>query len=228
MTGKRGNRQDCNNYRRIMLLSVPGKMLAHLLLMRVRSHLLSKYQRPEQLGFPSGKSTTDRILALRVLMERRREFQQGMLAAYIDLKKVFDSVHRKILWDLLRLCGILAGIIGLLSGLYSGTESVMKYCGGMSSFFPVHMEVRQGCVLAPSLFNSCMDWVLGSAANQSHCGASVGNTKITDLVFADDAVIFAESLEVLLIALEVLYEETKPLGLQFSGPRLRFRCLEAC
>ena len=36
----KGDRQDCNNYRGITLLSVPGKVLAHLLLMRVRSHLL--------------------------------------------------------------------------------------------------------------------------------------------------------------------------------------------
>ncbi|KAG0725747.1 hypothetical protein GWK47_037994 [Chionoecetes opilio] len=52
--------------------------------------------------------------------------------------------------------------------------------------------------------------------DQSDCGASVGNTKITDLVFADDAVIFAESLEVLVMALEVLHEEAKPLGLEVS------------
>ena len=35
-------------------------------------------------------------------------------------------------------------------------------------------------------------WLLGRVVDQRHCGASVGNTKITDLVFADDAVIFAE------------------------------------
>ena len=68
----------------------------------------------------------------------------------------------------------------------------------MSSFFPVNKGVRQGCMLAPSLFNTCMDCVLGRVVEQSHCGASVGNTEITDLVFADDAAIFAESLEVLL------------------------------
>ncbi|KAG0724267.1 putative uncharacterized transposon-derived protein F52C9.6 [Chionoecetes opilio] len=45
---------------------------------------------------------------------------------------------------------------------------------------------------------------------------SLGNTKITDLVFADDAVIFAESLEVLVMALEALHEEAKPLGLEVS------------
>ncbi|KAG0713639.1 Pikachurin [Chionoecetes opilio] len=211
----KGDRQDCNNYRGITLLSVPGKVLVHLLLTQIRSHLL-KHQRPQQSGFTPGKSTTDRILALRVLVERRREFRQGMLAAYVDLKKAFDSVHRESLWDLLRLRGIPARTIGLMTGLYSGTESAVKCGGGVSSFFPVNTGVRQGCVLAPSLFNACMDWVLDKVVDQSDCGASVGNTKITDLVFADDAVIFAESLEVLVMALEALHEEAKPLGLEVS------------
>ena len=46
----KGDRQDCNNYRGITLLSVPCKVLAHPLLMRIRGHLL-KLQRPEQSGF---------------------------------------------------------------------------------------------------------------------------------------------------------------------------------
>ena len=37
-----------------------------------------------------------------------------------------------------------------------------------------------------------------------------------DLVFAEDAVTFAESLEVLVMALEALHKETKSLGLQIS------------
>ncbi|KAG0717552.1 hypothetical protein GWK47_054216 [Chionoecetes opilio] len=61
-----------------------------------------------------------------------------------------------------------------------------------------------------------MDWVLGKVIDQSDCGASLGNTKITDLVFADVAVIFAESLEVLVMSLEALDEEAKPLGLEVS------------
>ena len=95
-----------------MLLSVPGKVLAHLLLMRIRSHLL-KYQRSEQSGFIPSKSTTDHILVLRVLVEYQHEFRQGMLATYVDLKKVFDSVHCEALLDLLRLHKIPAEIIGL-------------------------------------------------------------------------------------------------------------------
>merc|ERR1712035_150031 len=183
----KGCQQDCKNYRGITLLSVPGKVLAHLLLMQIRAQLL-KYQRPEQSGFTPGKSTIDRILALRVLMERRLEFRQGLLAVYVDLKKAFDSVHRETLWDILHVRGIPARIIDLMAGLYSGTESVVKYGGSISDSFPVNAGVRQGCVLAPSLFNTCMDWVMGRVADQSHCGASVGNSKISALVFADDAV----------------------------------------
>ena len=61
-----------------------------------------------------------------------------------------------------------------------------------------------------------MDWVLGRVVDQSHCGAFVSNTKITDLGVANDTVFFAESLKVLVMALEALHEEAKPLGLQLS------------
>ena len=91
----------------------------------------------------------------------------------------------------------------------------------MSSFSPVSTGVRQGCVLAPSLFNTCMDWVLGRVVEQSYCGASIGNTKITDLVFADDA--DDESLEVLVVALEALHEEVKPLGLKVSWAKTKIQ-----
>ena len=71
----KGDHPDCNNYHSgITLFSVPGKvLLAHLLLTRILTHLL-KHQSPDQSGFTPGKSTTDRILALRVLVGCRREF----------------------------------------------------------------------------------------------------------------------------------------------------------
>lgn len=36
----RGNRQDCNNYRVITLLSVPDKLFTHLLLLQIHNQLL--------------------------------------------------------------------------------------------------------------------------------------------------------------------------------------------
>ena len=62
----KGGRWDCSNHQGITLPSIPGKVLAHILLRRIRDHLL-RHQRPEQSGFTPGKSTIDRILPLRVV-----------------------------------------------------------------------------------------------------------------------------------------------------------------
>ena len=50
-----------------------------------------------------------------------------------------------------------------------------------------------------------------------------GNVKISDLDFADDAVIFAETLDILSGALEVLNEESEPLGLWVSWVKTKIQ-----
>ena len=61
-----------------------------------------------------------------------------------------------------------------------------------------------------------MDWILGRMLGRSNCGASIGNVKISAFDFADDAVIFAETLDILFGALYVLNEESEQLGLWVS------------
>ena len=92
-----------------------------------------------------------------------------------------------------------------------------------ADLFPVVTGVRQGCVLAPTLFSTCMDWILGRMSERSSCGASFGNVKISDLDFADDAVIFAETLDILVWALGVLNVESEPLGLRISWVKTKIQ-----
>ena len=101
-----------------------------------------------------------------------------------------------------------------MSELYSGTESAVRYGDTISDLFPVVTGVRQGCVLAPTLFSTCMEWILGRMSERAICGASFENVKISDVDFADDAVILVETLDILLGALEVLNEESAPLELR--------------
>ena len=86
---------------------------------------------------------------------------QGMLAAYVDLCEAFNSVMRYFLWRILGLNGVQAKLIDLMSELYSGTESAVRCSGTICDLFPVVTGVRQGCVLGPTLFSTCMDWILG-------------------------------------------------------------------
>ena len=57
---------------------------------------------------------------------------------------------------------------------------------------------------------------------RSSCGASFGNVKISDLDFADDAVIFVETLDILLGALEVM-NESEPLRLRVSWVKTKIQ-----
>ena len=60
-------------------------------------------------------------------------------------------------------------------------------------------------------------------SERSSWGASFGNFLISDLDFADDAVIFAETLYILLGALGVLNEKSEPLGLRVSWVKTKIQ-----
>ena len=57
----------------------------------------------------------------------------------------------------------------------------------------------------------------GEDVGEISCGASFGNVKISDLDFADDAVIYAETHDILLQAIEVLNEESSHWDYGFPG-----------
>ena len=80
------------------------------------------------------------------------EFRQGLLAAYVDLYKAFDSVNLDALWKILGLHRVPPKLIDLMSELHSGTESAVRCGDTISDLFPVVTGVRQGCVLAPHTF----------------------------------------------------------------------------
>ena len=61
-----------------------------------------------------------------------------------------------------------------------------------------------------------MDRIPGRIPERSSCGASFTSIKIVDLNFADDAVIFVETLDIVLGALQALTEESETLGLLVS------------
>lgn len=48
-------------------------------------------------------------------MDRRRELRLGMLTAFVDLKKEFNSVHYEAIWNLLRIHEISIPTIDLLT-----------------------------------------------------------------------------------------------------------------
>ena len=88
-------------------------------------------------------------------------------------------------------------LINLISQLYYGTESVVRCGVSISDLFPVATGVYKGCRVAPVHFSAFMDWIMGWISVRSSCNALLENVKISDLDFADDEVIIAETLDIL-------------------------------
>ena len=116
----KGPKTKCSSYRPITLLSVPGKVFAHVLLSRIQP-LLESARRPQQSGFTAGRSTVDAVLALRLLSELHREFDRPLHVAYLDIKAAFDSVDRTALWKALCSNGIPDILIQLIEALHQST-----------------------------------------------------------------------------------------------------------
>jgi len=58
-----------------------------------------------------------------------------------------------------------------------------------------------------------MDWLLERTVHRGTVGTSVGSELFSDVDFADDVVLLAEMLSLLVLALEIMDEEARPLGL---------------
>ena len=167
-------------------------------------------------------------------MEKAREFHSPLYLCFIDLKKAYDSVNRDALWATLRKrYGIPSKLVHILGSLHEGTKGVVRAYGKVSDEFPIMNGVRQGDILAPTLFNLFFDAVIDMAVSK-HPGHGakmwfntdavlVGSRKkmkecvmIQDLEYADDMCLISDNMDELEMMLQDMNESCSEMGLTIS------------
>ena len=183
---KKGDLSNCNNYRGITLLSIPGKVFTRILLERIKETVDGQL-RDNQAGFRKNRSCTDQIAALRIIVEQSIEWNSPLLVNFIDFEKAFDSIDRDTLWKLLRHYGIPPKIVTLIQKMYDGTSCKVLHEGRLTDSFQIKTGVRQGCLLSPFLFILAVDWLMKESTSGSRNGIQWTLwTQLDDLDFADD------------------------------------------
>ena len=166
----KGDRSDCNNYRGISLLSVVSKVFARVALQRLQQVAERVY--PEsQCGFRVQRSTTDMIFTLRQLQEKCREQKQPLFIVFVDLTKAFDLVSRKGLFHLLEKIGCPQKLLKVVMSFHEDMKGSVLFDGSSSAVFPIKSRVKQGCVLAPTLFGIFFSLLPSHAFSESEDGA---------------------------------------------------------
>jgi hypothetical protein len=72
-------------------------------------------------------------------------------------------VNRDALWRILRVYWVPSKIVELLEDLQTGTLATVRLGGDLGQEFSVGSGVRQGCIVAPLLFNVFLDFVVKQA-----------------------------------------------------------------
>ena len=142
----KGERNDCNSYIYISLLSI-----ARVILMRLQK-LAERIYPESQCGFRDERSSIDMVFSIRQLQEKCREQQMPMYIAFIDLTKAFDLVSRDGLFKVLPKIGCPPKLQSMIESFHTDTKGTAQFNGSSSKKFEIRSGVKQGCVLAPTLF----------------------------------------------------------------------------
>eukprot|EP00921_Rhytidocystis_pertsovi_P026473 GHVQ01042707.1.p1 GENE.GHVQ01042707.1~~GHVQ01042707.1.p1 ORF type:complete len:357 (+),score=36.41 GHVQ01042707.1:540-1610(+) len=153
---KKGAKDRCDNYRGITLLSAAAKVFSTILLSRLQP-LVAALLSEDQCGYRENRSTIDMIFVLRQLLEKSREKQQPLYVVFVDLIKAFDTVKRQALWKLLRKLGVPPKVVNLITQLHTNNQVEVRVGQHTSDTFEVSTGVRQGCMLAATLFIVYLD-----------------------------------------------------------------------
>jgi len=93
------------------------------------------------------------IFYLGQLQEKCREDRKSLYMAFIDLTKTFDLVSREELINILLKIGCPPKLHSLIRSFRDDMKATTQYKGSMSDSFDIKSGVKQGCVLAPTLFS---------------------------------------------------------------------------
>ena len=168
-----------------------------------------------QCGFKAGRSTIDMVFSLKQLWEKCREQHKPLYIAFIDLNKAFDFVSRDGLFKILKKIGCPPALLSIISSFHENTHSTINFDCSSSQPFKTASGVKEGSVLAPTLFGIFFSTLLQYVFQDSQEGvflhirsdgklfnlarlrakARVKTILICELLFADDAALVSHTAE---------------------------------
>ena len=148
---------------------------------------------------------------------KNQEYQKNIYFCFIDYVKAFDCVDHNKLWKILKEMGIPDHLTCLLRNMYAGQGATVRTGHGTTDWFQIGKGVRQGCILSPCLFNLYAEYIMRNAGlEEAEAGIKIAERNISNLRYADDTTLMAESEEELKSLLMKVKEESEKVDLKLN------------
>ena len=205
---KKGDPTCKDNYRGIAVGNVFGKVFSMVLEQRLSKWSEEHGHRAQaQAGFRKGMRTTDQLFILRHVIDKYRLQKKPLFCCFVDFKKAYDSVDRRLLLQRLASLGIWGTMLTSIAAMYRNVPLHARVDGKVGPAFQSSIGVKQGDPLSPLLFGLFIDELEDFVRQRlPNSGAQVGPSKCQLLLYADDVVLFAETAVELQSQLDALKE----------------------
>ena len=105
----------------------------------------------------------------------------------------------------------------LLRNLYAGQEATVRTGHGTTDWFQIGKGVHQGCILLPCLFNFYAEYIMRNAGlEEAQAGIKIAWRNISNLRYADDTTLMAESEGEWKSLFMKVKEESEKVGLKLN------------
>ena len=148
----------------------------------------------EQCGFREGGWYVDQTFTLRLIIEKCLSYQTPLVLSLIDFEQAFNSVDRRALAKVLSLYGIPDKYIKVIGAMYKDITAAVKVGNGVSSWFRIKSEVKQGCVLSPQPNKDHFDGICLKEHRKGNgrTRKQMRRKTLLDLDYADNLIILDE------------------------------------
>ena len=210
---RKGNAKECSNYRTIALISHASEVMLKFLQDRLQQYVNCELS-DVQAGFRKGRGTRDQIANICWIIQKGREFQKkNIYSCFIDYAKAFDCVDHHQLLIILKVIGIPDHLTCLMRNLCAGQEATVIIGHGPTDLFQIGKGVYQPCIMSPWLFNVYAEYIMRYAGlDETQAGIKIAGRNISNLRYADDTTLVAESKEELKSLLMKVKEESEKLA----------------
>ena len=147
---KKGDGQDCNNYRPISLLSNISKIIEKLVHMQLCGFLaFNNFLCTNQYGFPNLHPTNHALITITEKIRKAIDNGEITCGVFLDLQKAFDTVDHEILLSKLEHYGIRGVPLKWFKTFLTQQYQYVSIKNSISETLTNDHGVSQGSVLGP-------------------------------------------------------------------------------